>query len=313
MRKLEALDRRLHPTHHKKQSIADKLGSEKAGFRGEVALDYHLTFLPNENYYIFHNLRLQDNKKRFFQIDTLILTPKFHLILDTKNFSGTLFFDQEFQQLVRTNQNESKAYSDPILQIKRQRLQLQSWLNDHQFPLAPVFPFVIISFPSTTIQTNPQYAHLLRNVIHSAALPFKVEELEKNHHTTLLTKKELNVISRKLIKKHVPNNPDILAKYQIRKEDIIPGVYCNNCLSFSMKREWGNWKCKQCNHMDPTAHLSAIEDYSLLFGQNITNPELRAFLGIESESVARKILTSVCHETFGEKKNRGYKIPMWLD
>ncbi|MEH7345005.1 nuclease-related domain-containing protein [Bacillus sp. JJ1532] len=313
LRKLEALDRRITPAHPKKQLIADDLAKKRAGFRGEQALDYHLTFMPTENYHIFHSLRLQDHKMRFFQIDTLILTQKFHLILETKNFSGTLFFDQEFHQLLRTNQNESKAYSDPITQANRQTRQLRLWLNSHRFPSAPIIPFVVISSPSTTIQTNPQYSHLLRNVIHSAALPFKVEEIEKKHKSNLLTKKELNAISRLLLKKHVPFNQDILAKFQIGKEEIVTGVYCNSCLLFSMRREWGTWKCTRCNKADPAAHLQALEDYALLFGPTITNLELRTFLGIESESVARKILTSTCPESFGEKKNRGYIIPMWLD
>ncbi|MBU8878105.1 NERD domain-containing protein [Bacillus sp. FJAT-29790] len=313
LRKLEALVRRLPTTHPKKQFIMDHLAKNEAGFRGEQALDYHLTFLPSENFFIFHNLRLQDNKKRFFQIDTLILTPKFHLILEIKNISGNLFFDQEFHQLLRTYKNEIQSFSDPLLQVRRQRFQLQSWLHHNKFPLVPIIPFIIISSPSSTIQTNPRYSHLLRNVIHSDALPLKVEELEKNHQQALISKKESTAISRKLVKMHVPYNPDILSLYQISKKDIIQGVYCDNCFSFSMKRVWGAWQCTHCNDFSPHAHLPAIDDYSLLFGSNITNQELRAFLGIQSESVARKILTSVCSESYGQKKNRGYELPMWLE
>lgn len=310
LKKLVVLKKRLHINHPKWQLVAESLAKSEAGFRGEVALDYHLSFLPDKDYYIFHDLRLKDTKMRYFQMDTLIISFKFHLLLEIKNIVGTLFFDQEFHQLIRTYQNDNQTFPDPLLQIRRQQRQLQSWIKQNKLPQAPIIPFVIISSPSSTIQTNPKSSHLLRNVIHSAALPFKMEELEEKFHKTLFTKKELNTMTRKLLKSHEPYNPDIIEIYQLSKKDIIKGVYCEKCLSFSMKRERGIWRCPICWTTSMNGHLYALHDYALLFGQKITNAECREFLGIESESIARKILTSICIESVGENKNRSYILPI---
>jgi len=310
LKKLAVLKKRLYKNHPKWPIVAESLAKGEAGFRGEVSLDYQLTFLPDNNYYIFHDLRLKDEKLRYFQLDTLILTLKFHLLIEIKNIAGTLFFDQEFHQLIRTFQNENQTFPDPLLQIRRQQIQLRSWIKQKNFPQAPIIPFVIISSPTSTIQTNLQSSHLLQNVIHSGALPFKIEELEKKSYKVILTKKELNAMARKLLKSHEPYNPDILATYQLSKKDIIKGVYCEKCSSFLMRRNRGHWRCETCWNISTNAHLSALRDYSLLFGQKIMNAECRSFLGIESESVARKILTSTCIKSLGENKNRTYLLPI---
>ncbi|WP_180968136.1 nuclease-related domain-containing protein [Cytobacillus massiliigabonensis] len=299
LKKLEALDRRVPIHHTKKQIVTRELAKVEAGFRGEQALNYHLTFLPKKNYFILHDLRLRDKEKGFFQIDTVILTPKFHLVLEVKNIAGTLFFDQEFHQLIRTLPNESHTFPDPLLQIRRQKQQFQSWLAQNKFSDVPVISYVIISSPSSTIQTIPRHSHLLRNVIHSATLPLKVEELEKRYEHILYTTQEMNALSRKLIKMHIPYNPDILSLFQVCREDIIKGVYCENCLSYLIERVWGSWRCLNCKLISNKAHISALEDYFLLFGPNITNAELRSFLKIESESIAREILTAICDESLG--------------
>ncbi|WP_367888742.1 nuclease-related domain-containing protein [Alteribacillus bidgolensis] len=54
-----------------------------AGYKGEQSIDYPLTFLPSNKFYIRHGLRLFDGS-HYFQIDTLILSWDFFLILEVK-------------------------------------------------------------------------------------------------------------------------------------------------------------------------------------------------------------------------------------
>ncbi|MFB4163278.1 nuclease-related domain-containing protein [Alteribacillus sp. JSM 102045] len=51
-----------------------------AGYRGEKSLDYYLSFLPENECLIFNDLRLP-HKNYFFQIDILVLSTRFHLIV----------------------------------------------------------------------------------------------------------------------------------------------------------------------------------------------------------------------------------------
>ncbi|WP_421381248.1 nuclease-related domain-containing protein [Bacillus salacetis] len=77
---LEALDGRLLETHVAKELIRDELGRRMAGYKGEVNLNYPLSFLSPEDFLILHHIRLFDGT-HYFQIDTLIITVKFILIV----------------------------------------------------------------------------------------------------------------------------------------------------------------------------------------------------------------------------------------
>ncbi|QOR66058.1 NERD domain-containing protein [Cytobacillus suaedae] len=115
--KLEALLRRLSKIHPKRQLVEKDYAIKSAGYRGEQSLDYFLSFLPEKNYMIFHNLRLKCNDN-YFQIDILLVSPRFILIIETKNISGTLEFDHLNKQLIRTINDSINVYPDPVQQVK---------------------------------------------------------------------------------------------------------------------------------------------------------------------------------------------------
>ncbi|WP_053071310.1 nuclease-related domain-containing protein [Cytobacillus firmus] len=78
LHQLEALLNRIPDNHSKRRFIEEDYAKQKAGYKGERSLEYHLSYLPKKDYYIFHDLRLYAGK-HYFQIDILILTPFFHL------------------------------------------------------------------------------------------------------------------------------------------------------------------------------------------------------------------------------------------
>ncbi|MFD2625054.1 nuclease-related domain-containing protein [Salibacterium salarium] len=50
--------RRTSPTHPERPKIQEQLAMSYAGYRGEESMNYHLSFLPDDDYYILHDLRL---------------------------------------------------------------------------------------------------------------------------------------------------------------------------------------------------------------------------------------------------------------
>lgn len=172
---LEALVRRLPTNHPGRPKIENELLKSYAGYRGEQSIDYHLTFLPQDKFYLLHDLRLQNRQKHYFQMDTLILSPHFFLILEVKNISGSLYFDQEFHQLIRTIDGKEEGFPDPILQVMKQEKQLKSWLEDNHYPSVPIVSLVVISNSSTIIRCSSREKEIKEKVIHSAVLPFKLK------------------------------------------------------------------------------------------------------------------------------------------
>ena len=60
-----------------------------AGYYGEKSLDYHLSSLNQEKFDIYPGLRLSI-RSQYFQIDSLVITTRFLLIIEIKNLKGEL-------------------------------------------------------------------------------------------------------------------------------------------------------------------------------------------------------------------------------
>ncbi|WP_221566910.1 nuclease-related domain-containing protein [Alkalihalobacillus sp. TS-13] len=172
--KLEAQLRRLPYLHPQYPLIEKELAMCKAGYRGEQALDYYLEYLPEKNYYIFHDLRLFDIH-HYFQIDTLIVTPYFMLIVEVKNIAGKLRFD-EINQMVRSKDGMEEGLPDPFLQLQWLSRKLAHLLQIHNLPPLPINHIVVISRPSTIIETSE---YTPEKLTHSSNLPLRSKHSEK--------------------------------------------------------------------------------------------------------------------------------------
>ncbi|MCQ6264668.1 NERD domain-containing protein [Fictibacillus sp. WQ 8-8] len=311
VRKLEALLRRLPPDHRKRPDISDQLARRMAGYRGELAIDYHLGYLLKKDYLIFNDLRLTVGE-RFFQIDTLILSPHYFLILEVKNISGTLVFDHNYKQLIRVSGEKEEGFADPVLQVERHRVQLQDWLSAQKLPQVPIEMLVVMSNPNTVIKNtllnlDPSTS---KRVIHGANLPLKIKIYEKMHAKELLNPQQIKKLSRKLVNSHTPSDPQILQQFQIPKEEILTGVECPECSALPMVRLHAKWVCTWCGSFSKDAHFAAITDYKLLIGLSVSNSELRSFLHLSSVSVSSRILQSMNLSYTGTYRNRNYLMTL---
>ncbi|MBO9130041.1 nuclease-related domain-containing protein [Bacillus sp. 165] len=303
IRKLEALMRRLPPFHPKRPIIEEELAKSMAGYRGEQSLDYHLDFLPPKRYFIFHDLRLL-NPPHFFQLDTLILSPCFLLIIEVKNITGTLYFDSTFHQLTRTMNGKEEGFPSPLLQVKRQLSQLNEWLQTNKFPAVPIETLVVISSPSTIIKAS----HHLPTVIHRDSLVSKIESFEKKHKEQKLSEQELRRLSARLLKRHTPISSNILQRFRIDEIELLKGVHCPECRLIPMQRKGHSWLCSSCNYSSKDAHIETLQDYALLISPTITNQQLRGFLQLPSRHIATKILMSMGLKHVGITKGRVYQL-----
>lgn len=156
------------------------MNKRRSGYLGECSLDYYLSFLKDQDYRILHGLRLLNEKQKYFQIDTLILTTTVLLPIEIKNYSGTITFDHQFQQLIQTKGGVEKAYEDPLLQIDRHQTQLKNWLTTNKFPGFPIVPLVVISNPSTIIKLIGNFKEY-KSIIRSGNTVIKIEEIERHY------------------------------------------------------------------------------------------------------------------------------------
>ncbi|OHX52157.1 hypothetical protein BB776_02510 [Planococcus salinarum] len=75
-----------------------------------------------------------------------------------------------------------------------------------------------------------------------------------------------------------------------------------------MERIKKSWQCPDCGHRDRQAHKLALSEYFSLIDEHITNQAFREWCGVESRSVATRLLTQFDFEISGESKARKYSL-----
>lgn len=305
--KLEALLRRLSKYFARRPDIESQLGKFKAGYSGELSLDYYLNNLTDKEYVILHDLRLQI-KSSFVQIDTLILHRQFILILEVKNIAGDIYIDTTFNQMIRTLNGKTEVFPDPILQAYRQKMELERWLVEKKCPSIPIEHLVVLTNPHTRIINTAEERQVFQRLVRSTKLPFQIQSYTNFHPIPSFTPKQLSKITKLLLNHHTPQTYNVLHQFNISQSDIIYGVYCVQCEAPTMERIGGTWRCRSCKSVQKDAHVYSLRDYAFLIRPSITNREAREFLKLESASATRKILQKMRLSTTGSTKDKTYDL-----
>jgi len=300
-----ALIPRLRSDHPKIPQLEREIRSYLSGYRGEKATEFHLTFLDDKKHLLFGGLRLP-HEQHYFQIDTLILTRKYILILETKNMGGELDFSPD--QFSQTSYYGKKGYKNPLVQVNRHKEQLQDWLETHKLPQKiPLIPLVVLSNPEAIIKTDDP--DILQQVCKVENLKNKLTTLTSLYKKDVLTDRLVKKVSMLLLQDDTTLFPEVEKTYGLSPQDILSGALCPKCPTTKMIRRDRIWICPRCLTHSKDAHHDAILDYFLFYKSTITNKELRDYLGIDCIKTASKIFLSLNLPSTGKNKGRIYQRP----
>lgn len=305
--KLRALNRRLEPNHPKRPRILMDLKKYETGFKGEQLSDYPLKKFQDD-FTIMQSLRLKTRDQTFFQMDVLLMCPAFFLIVEVKHLSGELLFTYPYQQLLRITPEKRESFPCPILQVNRQTELLRSWLLSHKFPDIPIKNLVLLTHPNSIVTIEPNHHDAYQKVVSRESIPPKIDTMICSAQTQFLNDKVMKNITRHLIKGYIPHNPDVLQTYHIGPFEIIKGVYCPQCACLPMLRLNAEWFCSSCKFRSKKAHVPTILDYYSLFGETMTNTQIREMLLLSSRTVALKMMRELNMLSTGRTKNRIYYL-----
>jgi hypothetical protein len=309
IQKLQALLYRLPESHPSRPEIEQEYSRRKAGYKGELETDYFISLLPEEDYLIFCSIRLPYGSN-YFQVDTLLLSSRFALLIETKNLAGDLFFNPDSNQLIKTVNGKEEVISDPLLQVKRQKYQFKRWLSQILPNNLPLEHIVANSNHSAKLRTIPGAESIFKEVMVAGNLLFRISEMEATHKKQHLTPAQLEKIKECILDDHQPLIQDILNQYSIDRQDIKPGVRCLKCNHTGMSWIGGVWNCLECNHLSKTAHLNTIKDYVLLYNTPFNNSQIRKFLNIPSVQTTYRFLSKANLPSTGQKKHRTYHLEL---
>jgi hypothetical protein len=310
----EALIRRLDEHHPKLPIIEEEYRKKLAGMRGERELDYHLLCLNDKNHVIINDLRLQQGA-HFFQIDSLLISPRVSFIIDSKNIAGTIIFDHEFNQCIRILNEKEEGIRDPFTQVQKHIRLLSLWLDEHKLPTLNLEYLVAISRPSTIIKSKGTNSYSNFRVVHAGHLISRIIDLEKRYPKEITTIKEIKRVAKQLVKYHVPFKPNIFDAYSIHPNYVRKGVQCLQCMAIPMQKIYGRWYCPVCQTSSKTAHIPALKDYYFLYGYTITLSQFSDYLLIpkSKRKSASSFLISLSLPCTGSKKGRVYDLTPLID
>ena len=300
--RLLAYKRNLPPKHPAHVKLNDEIAPYSSGHFGEKTIDYYINLIPNQTFSAIHTLRIPVNFK-YFQMDTLLKTNKFLIIVEVKNHTGDIEIDHDFGTMT---QNGTKSFQDPISQVENQTIQLKTWLRLNGYPPIPIENLVVFTNRNVRlIRTGTQ--EIDPRIISGYRLTSKLQEiLNKYEHAPSYP--QMNKIITHLKKANEPLDSKLMNKIGLTIKDLAPGVKCPQCSFSIMKRIYGNWLCPTCKHTDKQAHVYQIKDYYLIFGPTITNSQARYWLNHDSPYTIRDILKSSSIKKISDKRHTVHEI-----
>ncbi|WP_245799360.1 nuclease-related domain-containing protein [Virgibacillus siamensis] len=301
-----ALDRRTPKTHPHKQFISQQATNLYSGYKGEKALEYYLQFLPENQFFIFHYLRFLD-KYGHFQLDFLLLSAYFHLIIEVKNVYDNMNFD-ELGQAFRVMGDDVEVFRSPIEQVNMQHNRLKSLYRNHDFPTVPIKKIVVYSRDDMYLRNLANNKVINDTVMHRDHVLPKIENFTEMYQTPYFSEEQLMELSSTLMGAHRPEDFLLMERLRVSQEELIKGVFCPNCGCVPMLWKHGKWHCKSCGCVSKNAHRTTLADYALLSDEYINNRQARQFLLMDSIHTAKRVLQKEASEEIGNRGGRKYKL-----
>lgn len=298
---LNALIPRLHPSHTDMYRIEEDLRIRKAGYGGEQHLDKHmLEFKPPYPHAILHDVCLKQNGV-YFQMDSILITPAFLLIIEVKNFAGKIIVKSNPTQFIQVSPTgERKVLKNPIAELDRKQIFLTQWLLQRKIEL-PISGIVAFAYTNELVfenvpETKLTFTNELPSYLYS--LPIQKE---------VISKAAIRKLATEIRNNHQEYNPFPLTKLMnIPSTDILPGVICPACNARGMQWKQRKWSCQKCKHTGSNYHVTALTDWIYLIDNRITNKEFRNFTLLNDRHVTKRFLAGSGLKHVGKGKGSFY-------
>ncbi|WP_391203714.1 nuclease-related domain-containing protein [Psychrobacillus sp. L4] len=272
---------RLEPSHSSKKEVEKKFHQIEAGYFGEKLVDntlLELIFPPHSC--ILTDVHLKIHNHLYIQMDTLIITKKYLLVIEVKNIVGTITFQKHNGQTIRTLDGVKTPFECPISQINR---HIQA-LEQLRLPL-PIFKAIVFSSNRVILENVPMdepifFRKNLSTYIHQ--LNQKEDRIDTSQFNDLIRRIQL--------KQHEMQRKSLCDRWRISPESLIKGLLCNLCGNILYKISNKTWKCTKCESNDRNPITHNINDYFILVKDSITTIECKEFFGFSSTHEAYYML-----------------------
>lgn len=293
----KALARRAILADHQRKVLDELLWKAERGYEGEQRADDHWDDLHiAEPYVLLHGFEAVSSRGYTHQIDTILVTAHFVLIVELKNIAGVLTYEERSHQFLREQNGERMSLTDPFAQVERHEMFIRQLIDGIGVKL-PVLSAIIMTSSSSILENMPERFHIFK----LAGLRFKLQEWNNTYPVQVL-ESMVSLVRNELLAHHQPKK----WQHPFGKVLIQRGALC--LCGEVMQYRRGKFACR-CGHTSREAFFEGLHDYRLLVDEWITSKGLRDFLFITSKDVANKLLVRANFYYEGNTKSRRYLIP----
>lgn len=289
---------RLHP---QKDYIESQLNNIKTGDRGENKVLRALEEVQFEDEsLLIRNFVVQIHPKRVIQIDYLLVTRKYILIIEVKNIAGHIEFISIPPQIIRTMSDKPpQAFDCPFTQLDRNLDGFQKLLLTIQLP---VYSCLVWANTFTTFKLPFEPSHSFLSL---KRIPLFIQQLEISPPS--LSVAQFQALKKALISKTTRFQEQSFCKrYQVDEKDLLVGLYCPQCHSL-LKKFVRTWICKGCNTKAQNLIEANILSQFYIRGPELTIAQIHKELPLLGTKKIREVLISSGYTPSGKTNARIYK------
>lgn len=286
---LQAIPRliaRLPPEHPKTIFLKDVLYRVGAGYSGECNVDSYIerTQFPSLTK-IFYDVHLRISPILTFQIDTLIITEQYVLVIEVKNLKDTVRFVQNPPHLEQILETGDEAVIDcPVYQLEANKANLNEWFRQRGIHME-TNGLLVLANPKTKVKDAPHDFP----IIYKKQLPFHLQNFQSVGRN--LSSKEVQDITRKIHSEQLQFNPfPLCSYYHVNPNDLQTGLLCHYCHENLLPKNRETWFCPRCKSVASDPHNEGIQDWLMLVKNSINNEECRNFLKLKNKHAAYYVL-----------------------
>ncbi|WP_107839819.1 nuclease-related domain-containing protein [Metasolibacillus meyeri] len=272
LHQLEAIVRRVSEVHPDYLYFKEQLAMVNAGISGEDEVQFFLQELAMPHR-VIRNLSFLNMQQQRHEIDFVIIFASLILCLEVKNVAGTLHFDTDASQLLRTRADVTERFPNPIEQLNRHLRVLSSF-----FPDISIHGAVVIANRRAIIASKP----LDFPIFHADYVLSFIEKNLVQYAEPLL---DINKVYNDLMMLHSPKKES----FTFTLKQLKRGIFCEKCMT-KMHFVRGKFLCPSCRFQDKYAYFQALHDFRLLVDTKITNQQFCELCELPSRYVAKRLL-----------------------
>jgi hypothetical protein len=304
----EALERllyRLPENHSQRKFLEIELYRSAAGIRGEERLERKfIEFDLEENYQFLRNISLSIGEWKV-QMDGLLLTERGAIIIESKNISGQLLFDEETGEFSRTDMEGVRTVmEDPTIQLNKHIRFLTKFSKQKKMDV-PIAGLVVFTSKQCEFLAKPKNNHVCKTY---QLIDYLIKLIQEFPRET--TQPSISKIVKVLQKNQTPyQRIPLCQQYYIDSNDFQPGILCKHCKKHSIVRKnKTGWICVSYGRVDNQSIHLAVSEYFSLVHTSLNNRQFRKFCRIESPYAVSRLLAKFDLAFSGALRNRAYHL-----